>query len=490
MAEPVHLSIVLPVYNGEARLRQTLEQVHALIQRLRRPCEVLAVNDGSSDGTAQILQAWGTSHPELRLLAHEQNRGKGAALKTAVAASLGELVLTVDADATYSLDEAETFLDPLMAGAGAAIANRRDPETRFLLHPRDFAYVGRRHLIGGIFGWISRRMLGLHVSDIQAGFKAYRGEVARELFPQVEADRFAFDLEILALLELSNQRVVELPVVLVYRHQPSTVKLFRDGGRMLGRLWSVRAKVKRLRRSGVLANRFAKNYQHHAREHGHPVQRFWHTQKWPMVEDQLDFLPTDRVLEVGAGSSDIPTRTAERVRFSCATDRDPATMDYLAGLAAEGGVGVRCVAADITALPFLTGAFQKVVALEVIEHLPEDTIDTYMSELRRMLAPGGQLLLTTPNYRSTWPLFEWIVDCFGGGAEMGGGAQHICRFHPRRLREALERNGFAIETFGSVYHGSPFLNLLAPRLAEKLFRWELRSGGSWGPILFARSSAR
>lgn len=490
MAEPVHLSIVLPVFNGEARLAQTLDEVHALIQRLRKPCEVLAVDDGSSDATPRILEQWGASHPELRVLTHDVNRGKGAALKTAVAASRGELVLTVDADATYSLDTAESFLEPLLDGAGASIANRRDPNTRFLLNPRDFAYVGRRHVVGGVFGWITRRMLGLHVQDIQAGYKAYRGEVARELFPQVEADRFAFDLEILALLELSNQRIAELPVVLVYRHQPSTVKLFRDGWRMLRRLWAVRGKVKRLRRSGVLADRFAKNYQHHAREHGHPVQRFWHAQKWPMVEDQLEFLPTDRVLEVGAGSSDIPTRTAERVGFSCATDRNPATMDYLQELARDGGVGVRCVAADITQLPFLSGSFQKVVVLEVIEHLPEDTVDTYLSELRRMLAPGGQLLLTTPNYRSTWPLLEWIVDRFGGGAEMGGGAQHICRFHPRRLRDALERNGFAIETFGSVYHGSPFLNWVAPGLAQKLFRWELRSGGSWGPILFARSTAR
>lgn len=244
---------MLPVYNGEERLQETLEQVHALIQRLRRPCEVLAVDDGSSDATVEILERWASSHPELVVLRHEENRGKGAALKTAVAASKGALILTVDADATYSLDDAENFLRPLEQGHGASIANRRDPRTRFLLNPRHFAYVGRRHWIGGVFVWISQRLLGLRVNDVQAGFKCYRGEVARAIFPRVEAERFAFDVELLALLELAGVAIAEIPVTLVYRHQESTVRIARDGWRMVRRILAVRSKVRRLRRSGELS---------------------------------------------------------------------------------------------------------------------------------------------------------------------------------------------------------------------------------------------
>ena len=76
---------------------------------------------------------------------------------------------------------------------------------------------------------------------------------------------------------------------------------------------------------------------------------------------------------------------------------------------------------------------------------------------------------------------HWLL---GGAAEMGG-KQHICRFHPRTLREALEQNGFRVTRRGSVYHLSPFVALVAPRLAEKIFTWELGRGGSLGPILYS-----
>ena len=243
-----YLSIALPVKDGEARLQQTLDEVEEAARRLGRSFEVLAVDDGSTDGTRAILEAHAAGRDDVRVLVHEVNQGKGAALKTATAASRGEVLLNLDSDATYALDTLPAFLDAIEGGADAAVGNRRDPRTRFVLNPRDFAYVGRRHAMGWIFGWLGRRITGVRVADFQAGYKVYRGEVARRLFPQVEAERFAFDVEILALLQHHGHPVAELPVTYVYRHQPSTVKLFRDGFRMISRLLRVRAKLKRLPR--------------------------------------------------------------------------------------------------------------------------------------------------------------------------------------------------------------------------------------------------
>ncbi len=484
-----YLTIVLPVKDGEARLAQMLHDVDEVVQRLGKPCEVIAVDDGSVDGTRRVLDEFASGHPYLQVLAHEQNRGKGEALKTGAAASSGERVLTVDADATYQLDSVEDFLDALDQGHGAAIGNRRDSRTQFVLNTRDFAYVGRRHAMGWVFGCLSRLFARVKVDDYQAGYKAYDGDVARSLFPEVDAERFAFDIEILALLHHYGHRIAELPVTYVYRHQPSTVKLFRDGFRMLRRLWQVRRKVKKLVRSGKFADHTRGDYQYLARKEGHPVQRFWHAKKWPMVEAKLEFKPSDRVLEVGAGSSEIPFNTSDRVALSCATDFSPAPLDFLAEqLEREKGRRVCFIGADIQKLPFRSGSFDKVIVLEVIEHVPAETIPFYFSELRRVLVPGGQLLVTTPNYRSTWPLLEWIVDHFGGAAEMGG-IQHIARFHPRMLRRALQDNGFRVMSAGSVYHFSPFLAPVAPKMAEKVFNWELNRAGSNGPILYSVAEA-
>jgi dolichyl-phosphate beta-glucosyltransferase len=249
------LTIALPVKDGELALERTLEQVMEAATRLGRPFEILAVDDGSTDGSHAILDRFAGAHGELTVLTHPGNRGKGAALKTAAVASRGEVLLTLDADATYQLDGLEDFIQALEEGHEAAIGNRRDERTQFVLNTRDFAYVGRRHAVGALFGWLARGITGVRVADCQAGYKCYRGDVARSLFPQVDADRFAFDIEILALLNHHGHRVAELPVTYVYRHQPSTVKLFRDGFRMFRRLTQVRAKLKRLRRSGDSSGR-------------------------------------------------------------------------------------------------------------------------------------------------------------------------------------------------------------------------------------------
>lgn len=239
----------------------------------------------------------------------------------------------------------------------------------------------------------------------------------------------------------------------------------------------------RRKRSGAFADHTRGDYQHLARREGNPVQRFWHAHKWPLVKEQLDLRPGDRVLDVGAGSSEVPVEIAAHCALACAVDASPAPLRFLRELTGSQR-HLELAAGDLHALPFRDASFDRIAVLEVVEHVPAEGIPLYLAGLRRLLAPGGRLLLTTPNYRSYWPVLEWLIDHLGGAAQMGG-HQHITRFHPRRLRAALEDNGFRVLRSGSCYHLSPFLAPLAPALAERLFAWETRRGGNLGPILYS-----
>ena len=478
------LSFAIPVKDGAAYLDETLDQVSAFAAEQGRSYELIVVDDGSSDTTQALLRARATRDPRLRVVTHTRNRGKGAALKSAAAHSRGALLITCDADASYDLATARAAIAAIEAGADAAIGNRRDARSQFVLHPRQFAYIGLRHAVGWIYMRLARSLTGIQVADVQCGFKCYRGELARELFPQVEEDRFAFDLELIALMQQQRCKIAELPVVYTDREQPTTVRLLRDGGSMLRRMLRISANLRRLRRSGAFADFTRADYQDLARREGNPVQRFWHAQKWSLVERTLDLREGLRILDVGAGSSEIVRRSCERAAIAVAVDVSLPAIHFLRQAGGAVDERFRCVGASILALPFASQSFDRVAVLEVIEHLPQETTLHYLAELRRVLAPGGRLLLTTPNYRSYWPVLEWIIDRIGGAAEMGG-VQHVSRFHPTRLSQVLEQSGFRVLRLGSVYHASPFVAPLAASLARRIFGWELRHGGRLGPILFA-----
>lgn len=241
------LSIALPIKDGEERLAETLDEVLDFICSSQLSCEVIAVDDGSCDRTPEILADYASRHSCLQVLTHPRNRGKGAALRSAAKASRGEFLLAIDADASYAVDMVPSFIRALKEGADAALGNRRDPRTRFTLHPRHFGYIGLRHALGGFFNRLARLVVGIQIHDSQCGFKCLRGEVARSVFAKVEADRFSFDVELVCLLEIECYTIVELPVLYAYREQKSTVQLGRDGARMLCELVRIRRRLRQLR---------------------------------------------------------------------------------------------------------------------------------------------------------------------------------------------------------------------------------------------------
>jgi SAM-dependent methyltransferase len=133
-------------------------------------------------------------------------------------------------------------------------------------------------------------------------------------------------------------------------------------------------------------------------------------------------------------------------------------------------------------LPLADRSFECILLSEVIEHLEAPQVS--IKEAARVLRPGGRLLVTTPNYRSLWPLMERVVDLLNIAPKMAG-EQHISRFHPASLKRLLIEAGLRIEYFGTIYNLSPFLSLFSPKWANRQLERELEGRSSLGMILVA-----
>ncbi|HOX41798.1 MAG TPA: glycosyltransferase family 2 protein, partial [bacterium] len=223
------LSIIIPAYNEERRIRETLIRVLAYRIKERLDAEIIVVDDGSTDRTAEILEEF---RDELVVIKINPNRGKGFAVKSGVMAASGKIILFMDADLATDLSEIKASLkDFKRDGANILIGVRNQSSAKRTLI---------RSIVGKSFALISNIILPLKVKDSQCGFKVFQSLVAKEIFVQLKANRWTFDKEILFIAQKSNLKIVERPVKWQERGN-STVRLSRDIFVMLYELIKIRA---------------------------------------------------------------------------------------------------------------------------------------------------------------------------------------------------------------------------------------------------------
>jgi len=225
---------VIPAYNESARLGATLEKVLAYVRAQGWDAEVIVVNDGSRDNTADIVRAFSAKDPMLRLLENPGNRGKGYSVRNGMLNARGKVVLFSDADLSSPIEEAPKLFEALEAGADIAIGSRwLRAETQTQRQPL------HRQLFGRIFNLALRLTLGLKFKDTQCGFKAFKQPAVQAIFPLQKIERWGFDPEILFLARKFKFKVREIPVAWAHREGTSINPLV-DGSRMFTEMLRIR----------------------------------------------------------------------------------------------------------------------------------------------------------------------------------------------------------------------------------------------------------
>ena len=234
---PPDLSIIIPAYNEGQRLGRGLSRIREYFAG--QPVgiagiEIIVVDDGSTDGTAQIAQQWARDIPSLRLVSNGKNRGKGFSVRHGILEARGRVAIFTDADLSSPIEESAKLLTAIHAGNDVAIGSRAID--RSLISARQSRF---RESAGIIFNSFVRLFTGLQIHDTQCGFKAFVRERCGVVFEQQRIERFGFDPEVLFLAQRHGLRTAEVPVR--WAHDPGTkVHMVRDSLLMLGDLVYIR----------------------------------------------------------------------------------------------------------------------------------------------------------------------------------------------------------------------------------------------------------
>jgi glycosyltransferase involved in cell wall biosynthesis len=220
------LSVVVPAYNEEATLEAVVEKLLALPHLL----EVVVVDDCSTDGTREVARALSEAHPQVRVERHERNRGKTEALRTGFKLTRGEVVIVQDADLEYDPAEIPLVILPIIEGRADVVYG-----SRFLVRRATRVLYFYHYLGNKLLTFLSNLLTNLNMTDIETGYKAFRGEVIRNM--RITSSGFGFEVEVTAKVAKLGCAIYEVPISYYGRTYDEGKKIgLRDG---LQALWLI-----------------------------------------------------------------------------------------------------------------------------------------------------------------------------------------------------------------------------------------------------------
>ena len=236
------VSLVIPVYNEEKIVRQTIESVKIYMRENFTDIgyEVLFVNDGSKDNTLEIINE--LSDDNLKAITYEKNKGKGGAVRTGMLAAKGDIIFYTDVDLAYGLDVIKQGYDIF----------EENKETELIIgsrrkHKDGYAsYTLLRKIMSSVFYMILKIYGGLKQSDSQSGIKGFRKEISQKIFSLCEINGWSFDFEVLMIADKLKVKVFEMPATII-NHRESKVNPIKDSIKMLKDISKIKKKVKKLK---------------------------------------------------------------------------------------------------------------------------------------------------------------------------------------------------------------------------------------------------
>lgn len=236
-----NLSIVIPAFEEQTRLGDSLHKILDYIRKNAPDAELIVVDDGSGDDTAEIARRVCGEYAEVKsnVIRYEKNRGKGYAVKTGLLAATGDIALFSDADLSTPIEELPKLVEPIRADQFDVTFGSRELDKTLISTHQSW----KREQGGRVFNFVVRSMTGLPFLDTQCGFKAFNMAKFRPLLPLMQIERFGFDIEFLYVAFHKGLRLKEIPVV--WNHCEGTkVELWRDSRRTFNEVRIIRRNAK------------------------------------------------------------------------------------------------------------------------------------------------------------------------------------------------------------------------------------------------------
>jgi SAM-dependent methyltransferase len=405
------VSILMPVYNERTMVERCIAGVLAapLPENMER--ELVIVDDRSTDGTYDILQRLAAQEPAIRLFRHEQNRGKGAAVRSAIHQAAGDFSLIQDADLEYDPAEYPALLRPLLDGRADAVFG-----SRYMAGVQTRVLPFWHSMINKGLTLISNMFCNLNLTDMETCYKVFRTDLLKSI--PIRSDRFGFEPEITMKCAKRKLRIYEVPISYHGRTYEEGKKIgWRDGLKALGvifKFWLIDDLYATPYGRGVLNNLT-----------GTPQYLSW-------LAGTLRPYLGDSVLEVGAGIGNIASRLMGRKLLYVAAETDSLHLHALNNrFLRTPNVRVRPIdPATPSDFHGLEATFDTVLAVNVLEYL-EDPAAT-IAALERSLKPGGRLIALVPQGPGLYGTLDKVMG-------------HRRRYAAGDLSQLLEANGFKVE---------------------------------------------
>ena len=407
----LHVSVVVPVYNERFLVGESIRRVLAVESPLIERLDVIVVDDGSTDGTRDVLRALAAAEPRIDYVEHDRNRGKGAAVRTGIARARGAVTLIHDADLEYDPRDIPSLVRPFLeAGADAAYGSRfLGGDYRRVLY---FAHTLGNRLIT----FASNFFTNLNLTDVETCYKAVRTRLLQSI--PIRSNDFRLEIELTFKLAKRGARIFEVPISYAGRTYEEGKKIgVRDGMLAFSAMlrWWVVDDI-------YDPDEYGSNILVALSE----VPRF---NRW--MADTVRPFVGQRVLEIGAGIGNLTRALIPRERYT-ATDINPHYLDYLGNVAeSRPYLDVRHLdLADESEALALAGRYDTVVCLNVLEHVEDEARGA--RNLFEVLEPGGRAIVLVPQGPSLYGTLDRVLG-------------HRCRYTEASLRQALATAGFEIE---------------------------------------------